>query len=113
MKPYLEAIQRADEHVGQVVDALRARGSSANEEWLILVTSDHGGKGTGHGGGHQEPEILNSFMIASGPAAQRGRLDEPIYLVDVPCTALSYLGRLDPAWKLDGREVGLRDHRPD
>jgi hypothetical protein len=109
VKPYIEAIETADKHVGEVVEALRARPTFANEQWLILVTSDHGGKGTGHGGGHKEPEILNSFLIVSGPAAKRGKLAEQTYLVDAPCTALSYLGKLDPAWKLDGRAVGLKD----
>ncbi len=30
--------------------ALTARPNYANEEWLIVVTSDHGGTGSGHGG---------------------------------------------------------------
>jgi hypothetical protein len=110
VKTYIEAIERADKHVGEVVEAVRSRRTFADEQWLVLVTSDHGGKGTGHGGGHKEPEILNSFMIVSGPAAQRGKLSEQTYLVDVPCTALAYLGvAFDPAWKLDGRAVGLKD----
>jgi predicted AlkP superfamily pyrophosphatase or phosphodiesterase len=108
VKPYIDAIERADKHVGEAVEAVRARPTFANEQWLVLVTSDHGGKGTGHGGGHNEPEILNSFMIVSGPAAERGKLAIQTYLVDVPCTALIYLGaELDPAWKLDGKAVGL------
>ena len=108
VKEYIEAIETADKHVGEVVAAVRARPKFADEQWLILVTSDHGGKGTGHGGGHKEPEILNSFLIVSGAAAKRGKLEEQTYLVDVPCTALSYLGKLDPAWQLDGRAVGLK-----
>lgn len=109
VQPYTEAIERADQHVGEAVAAVRARPTFAQEQWLILVTSDHGGKGTGHGGGHNEPEILNSFLIVSGPAAQHGQLQEQSYLVDVPCTALAYLGaNLDPAWKLDGKPVGLK-----
>jgi len=76
----------------------------------VLVTSDHGGKGTGHGNGHDVPEIRNSFTIVSGPAAARGRLDEVTHLVDVPFTALVHLGvSIDPTWKLDGRVIGLRD----
>jgi predicted AlkP superfamily pyrophosphatase or phosphodiesterase len=109
VKPYLAAIEQADKHVGEVLEALAARSTLAGEEWLVVVTSDHGGKGTGHGGGHREPEILNSFLIVSGPAAQRGKIEEQTYLVDAPCTVLSYLGgKLDPKWKLDGRAVGLK-----
>lgn len=106
---YIAAIERADALVGKALTAMRQRETYEVEEWLVLVTSDHGGQGTGHGGGHNVPEILNSFMIVSGPAAQQGRLDQTTYLVDVPVTALAYLGvELEPEWKLDGRPVGLR-----
>lgn len=106
---YVAAIHQADLHVGQVLAALRARPKYAQEEWLVLVTSDHGGKGTSHSNGHEVPEIRNSFMIASGPAAKRGPLDETTYLVDVPATALAYLGVSPKAeWQLDGRAIGLK-----
>ncbi|MBI2826230.1 MAG: alkaline phosphatase family protein [Planctomycetia bacterium] len=107
---YLKAIENADACVGIVVDAVRARKTYADEDWLVLVTADHGGKGTGHGGGHNVPEIRNSFVIVSGPDAKRGKLDEQTYLVDVPVTALAHLGvAADPKWKLDGRPIGLKE----
>lgn len=109
VKEYTSAIEQADKHVGEVLAALKARPTYDDEEWLILVTSDHGGRGTGHGGGHNVPEIRNSFLIVSGPAAQRGRLEDETYLVDAPVTALHYLGvELKPEWQLDGRPVGLK-----
>ncbi len=106
---YVAAIEQADRHVGQVLAAVEARPTRAYEEWLVIVTSDHGGKGTGHGGGHNVPEIRNSFLIVSGAAARRGALDEATFLVDAPVTALEYLGATpQDAWQLDGRPVGLR-----
>jgi arylsulfatase A-like enzyme len=74
-----------------------------------LVTSDHGGQGTNHGGGHNDPDVLHSFLIVSGMAATKGKLDAPTYLVDVVPTILAHLGiAADPAWQLDGRPVGLK-----
>ena len=106
---YIAAIERADKLVGQAVAAVQSRRTYAAEDWLVIVTSDHGGKGTGHGGGHHEPEILNSFLIVSGASAQRGTFDEPVYLVDAPVTALAHLGvKTKLEWKLDGRAVGLK-----
>jgi predicted AlkP superfamily pyrophosphatase or phosphodiesterase len=106
---YIEAIERADNLVGRAVEAVKARKTYADEDWLIVVTSDHGGKGTGHGGGHKIPEILNSFLIVSGSAAKRGTFEEQTYLVDAPVTVLTHLGvKLDESWKLDGRAVGLK-----
>jgi predicted AlkP superfamily pyrophosphatase or phosphodiesterase len=106
---YVAAIERADKLVGRAVAAVKARETFAEEDWLILVTSDHGGKGTGHSTGHMVPEILNSFLIVSGPAAKRGTFAEQVYLVDVPVTALAHLGvKAKDEWKLDGRPVGLK-----
>lgn len=105
---YISAIEQADRQVGQVLDAMRARPTFAQEDWLVIVTSDHGGQGTSHSQGHNVPEIRNSFLIVSGPAAARGRLAEETYLVDAPVTALAHLGvSAKPAWELDGRPVGL------
>ena len=83
------------------------------EKWLIIVSTDHGGKGKGHGGGQDEPEILTTFMIVSGEGVQAGPVSQQTYLVDVPVTGLAHLGlSIDPAWKLDGQVVGLKSDPP-
>jgi len=106
---YIAAIERADKLVGRAIAAVKARKTFADEDWLILVTSDHGGKGTGHSGGHSTPEILNSFLIASGASAARGTFEQQVYLVDAPVTALAHLGvKPKDDWKLDGKPVGLK-----
>jgi predicted AlkP superfamily pyrophosphatase or phosphodiesterase len=106
---YIESIERVDGLLGEVLAAVHARKTYAQEDWLVIVTSDHGGKGKGHGGGHSEPEILNSMLIVSGESARRGTFDDTVYLVDVVPTALAHLGiEIDPEWKLDGRAVGLK-----
>ncbi len=33
-----------------IINAIKARENYANEDWLIILTSDHGGYNTGHGG---------------------------------------------------------------
>ncbi|QDU29964.1 Type I phosphodiesterase / nucleotide pyrophosphatase [Anatilimnocola aggregata] len=106
---YISAIERADKLVGQLVAAMKARQTYAAEDWLVVVTSDHGGKGKGHGSGHKIPEILSSFLIVSGPAAERGTFAEQVYLVDAPVTVLAHLGATPKdEWKLDGKPVGLK-----
>ncbi|MFV0508257.1 MAG: hypothetical protein ACK5M8_03280, partial [Shewanella algae] len=47
--------------IAQVLQALTSRPNYQDEEWLILVTSDHGGLGTGHGG--QSTGERNTFLI--------------------------------------------------
>ena len=107
-REYREAIALADRHVGLLVDAIRARPTLADEDWLILVSTDHGRRSDGgHGGDSIEESTI--FYLASGAAAERGTPAAAPSIVDVAVTALAHAGIvLDPAWRLDGRVVGLR-----
>jgi predicted AlkP superfamily pyrophosphatase or phosphodiesterase len=110
VKQYLTAIENVDKHVGDIVAALKKRETYKDEDWIIVVTSDHGGKGTNHSSGHKVPEILNSFLIVSGDSAQRGKFEEQTYLVDPAVTVLTHLGvKIDEKWKLDGKARGLKN----
>lgn len=104
---YVKAIEQADRHVGLVLEALRERKTFAQEDWLILASTDHGGSGKGHG--QNTPEHRTIFLIVSGPSARRGAIEPPPAIVDVAVTALVHLGvTIEPAWKLDGKAVGLK-----
>ncbi|SMC59252.1 alkaline phosphatase family protein [Pedobacter nyackensis] len=56
---YKDAIIKADEYVGNILAALKARKTFANEDWLVIVTSNHGGSSA-------NPE--NGFTIVHNPA---------------------------------------------
>jgi predicted AlkP superfamily pyrophosphatase or phosphodiesterase len=106
---YRQAIERVDGHIAAVLQTIRDRSTYDHEDWLVIVATDHGGVGLNHGGGRQLDEIRKTFLIVSGPAAKRGRTEEPTYQVDVVATALTHLGiPLKPEWKLDGQAVGLK-----
>ncbi|MDP1796485.1 MAG: alkaline phosphatase family protein [Planctomycetaceae bacterium] len=110
---YIAAIERVDGLIGEVVAAIKARPTFAEEDWLILIGTDHGGVGTGHGGGRQIPEIRRTFMILNGPSVMPGKIEEQTYQVDIVASALTHLGiALKPEWKLDGRAVGLKTAKP-
>ena len=47
---YKEAFNREDAYGYEVIKAIEARENYETEDWLIIVTSDHGGVKTGHGG---------------------------------------------------------------
>lgn len=103
---YIAAIEHVDTLVGSVIEAIEKQ---TDQQWLIVVTSDHGGSGRGHSNGHNNPDILNSFMIVSGEAAERGKFEQQVYIVDAVPTLLTYLGvDIDDAWQLDGQAVGLK-----
>jgi predicted AlkP superfamily pyrophosphatase or phosphodiesterase len=104
---YRAAIALADRHVGLLMAALRGRPAFSRENWLILVSTDHGRRADGGHGG-ESPEERTIFYLAAGPAAVVGRPAETPEIVDVAATALAHLGiAIDPAWELDGKVVGI------
>ncbi|MDE2945214.1 MAG: alkaline phosphatase family protein [Gemmatimonadota bacterium] len=104
---YREAITLSDRHVGWLMEALRARSSYEEEDWLVLISTDHGRREDGGHGG-DSPEEMTIFILASG-AATRGWAapgSGPTYIIDVPVTALEHVGILaDADAGLDGEPL--------
>ncbi|MBV7531420.1 LamG-like jellyroll fold domain-containing protein [Chitinophaga sp. sic0106] len=68
---YVAAIQKADQQVGKLLSALRARKNYGKEDWLVIVTSNKGGKWTlpaaeDDGTVFSMPEV-NSFTFFYNP----------------------------------------------
>jgi predicted AlkP superfamily pyrophosphatase or phosphodiesterase len=105
---YRDALRTIDRQIGELMAAVRARPTYDREDWLVLMTSDHGHRDRG-GHGRESLEERRVFYLASGPAAVRGRPPESPNVVDVAATALAHMGlRIEPAWRLDGKVVGLQ-----
>ncbi len=69
---YLNAISHVDSHIGELVRAMRARPRFAEEDWLVLISTDHGGRGNAHGGDSDVER--NIWLIANGLRLPRERL---------------------------------------
>ncbi len=103
---YRDAIALADSHVGMLLDAIRDRPTHADENWLILISTDHGRRADGGHGGNS-PEEMTIFIVANGPATESWAASHPASIVDVAATALAHLGiEIDPEWGLDGVPLG-------
>ena len=61
---YISVIEQIDSLIGIVIETIENRPNYNEEDWLILLTTDHGGLGTSHGGNSIEEEQV--FVIASG-----------------------------------------------
>ncbi|WP_418603282.1 alkaline phosphatase family protein [Hwangdonia sp.] len=104
---YIESIEKTDKKIGRIVKALQKRKNYDNENWLILVSTDHGGSGTNHG--KAIPEHTTIFYIASGKDVEKGEIKKQVYVIDVAVTALKHLNiDLMEAWNLDGSVSGLK-----
>ena len=116
---YRDAIALADWHVGMLINAVRVRRHTHNEDWLVLISTDHGRREDGGHGG-DSPEEMTIFILASGLGGSDGGAADagsarnpanwpppgPANIVDVAVTALAHLGfEIDPAWGLDGRPL--------
>lgn len=63
---YREAVRSVDEHVNAITAAVEQRARDADEDWLVIVTTDHGHVDEGgHGGG--TPEERESWVITWSP----------------------------------------------
>ena len=98
---YYEAVAKADRLIAEVRQATVEAGIAGDT--VILVTSDHGGVGKGHGG--ETLAELEIPWIASGQGITRGaELDLPINTFDTPATAAWLLG-VDIPYAWLGRPV--------
>ncbi|MCX4575204.1 alkaline phosphatase family protein [Streptomyces sp. NBC_01571] len=102
---YLDAVHGVDTQVGQLVATVEARASYPSEDWLIMITADHGHTDAGGHGGSSRPE-RQTFVIATGAGTAAGSVRYDIKMPDVAASALAHLGiAIDPGWGLDGRPL--------
>lgn len=60
---YKEAFKTADQYGFETIEAIKARETYDTEDWLIIITSDHGGIGTDHGGASIQERM--TFIVAN------------------------------------------------
>ncbi|MFP3979049.1 alkaline phosphatase family protein [Marinobacter sp. KMM 10035] len=108
-EPYETALSETDARLGQIMAAVEHRERNLNEDWLVMVVSDHGHRQAGgHGGdtviertsviGVNKPEMFNQFLTT--PAAPLSLSDnvEQNTLMAYPAitsvmpTVMTYLG---------------------
>jgi predicted AlkP superfamily pyrophosphatase or phosphodiesterase len=106
---YEDVIGELDDYLGHLVAAVRRRPSFDREDWLVVLSTDHGHLDEGgHGGGSWQER--QSFVVAgllNHEADENWRpAAEP---VDVAPTLLDHLGvEVDPAWGYAGSTLRTR-----
>ncbi|MBQ8302681.1 MAG: alkaline phosphatase family protein [Clostridia bacterium] len=87
----LAKITEIDAYIGQIYDAYKQKGIL--DETLFIVTSDHGGSGTSHGGLTDAEKYV--MFAASGKTVQNGEIQD-IEIRDTAAIVLHALGYTAP-----------------
>lgn len=75
---YCEELSYIDQYLEEIYDLLKRKGN-----YLLVVTSDHGGYGTSHGGSHPEESRL-PFGVVSDKCKFPAVADAPYSVSDLP-----------------------------
>ena len=101
---YLNAIHLCDGIIGKCLDAIAKRPTFKDEDWIVVITSDHGGYANTHGlfGGHATAIPL----IVSSRHVRNGRIPGTPHNYDVAPTVLAHFGIDVSGLDLDGKAAG-------
>ena len=100
-RAYMEAITSADTLVGKLIQSVERRVSAFHEEWLVILTSDHGGHknideedGGSHNNWLYQDEIVPfTVTIFSEANLVVRKLRSPVRVMDTAPTVLHWFGQ--------------------
>ena len=102
---YRRAIEKVDRYVGHVLAAISKRPTIDSEDWLIVVVTDHGGRGHTHSGRHRKSTTIPLIFANT---RRRGFIKSPANHLDVAPTVLKFMGIFnEKRSKHDGKVVEL------
>lgn len=103
---YVAALEQADADVGVLLDAILDRPGVADEDWLIVVTTDHGGTAGGsHGAMTLDCQVIPT--VAAGGRQPKTELGwGQGSHTDVHATVLAHFGLEPDDYALDGGVLG-------
>ena len=106
-KQYKDAVRESDRYVGDVLAAIAARPTFAQEDWLVIVTADHGGWERSHG--QMSTQCYTVPLVVAGRRVPQGRIPGIPHNYDAAPTALAHFGvdvsKIDFDGKMRGGEV--------
>jgi hypothetical protein len=105
---YLTKLEYTDRNIKRIMGALHARKQRLpNEDWIVILTTDHGGTGTSHGGTSTAERTI--FFSVSGSNVPAKRLEGDgitYYNYDAAVTAMEHMCMTLPSG-MDGKPVGV------
>ena len=100
---YLDAITLSDTYLAEIMSVVHQREALYNEEWLVVLSTDHGGEGTGHGNQYDLPQTRFVWSILRKPGLNNSVEIPIVNSVDLLPTMLNWLNiPVQSSWNLDG-----------
>jgi len=103
---YLASLTTCDTFLKKLLDAVANRPNFDRENWLILLTADHGGYRTFHDGLPHSGNMTTIPLLAAGKDVKQGMIKGTAYTYDIAVTALEFLNINTQKLDLDGRALG-------
>lgn len=100
---YLGAVHVADSMIGDCLAAIASRPSFKDEDWIVVVSSDHGGCGGGHAAVASHGSTIP--LIFAGRRVAAGRMPGRPGNCDIAPTVLEHFGVDAAGMGLDGKSV--------
>lgn len=99
-----EYVQKADAEIGRIWDAVKYREANFDEEWMVVVTTDHGRTENGHNHGGQSLRERTTWISTNVPVNAHFNPSD-LAITDIAPSLSRYLGfevPHDVLWEQDG-----------
>lgn len=99
-----EYVKKADQQVARIWEAVKYRETNFDEEWMVVITTDHGRTESGHGhGGQSERERV--IWVATNVQTNSHFNSEHLAIIDISPSISQFMGFTIPRdvlWEQDG-----------
>lgn len=103
---YLNGIQVMDLYLDEIMKEVEWREQSYNEEWMVVITTDHGGEGNGHGNQYDLIQTRFVWSIIRLPNLNQKIELTNVRSVDLMPTMLKWMNiPINSSWDLDGQAL--------
>ena len=103
---YMTGLASVDRYLKQLFTTIANRPNFAGEDWLIVLSADHGGYLNYHGGKPDSGNMTTIPIVVAGKNVKQGMIKGTAYTYDAAVTALAHFGIDTAKLDLDGRKLG-------
>ena len=98
---YRYSIEISDYYLGLLMSNIKQREQDFNEQWMVVLTTDHGGEGTGHGGQDDLLQTRYVWQVVRTPLFSTSNQAQG-KVVDLLPTMMKWMGCEISGLDLDG-----------